>query len=204
MPRIKKSFEIILGGDKEKSHIAARQIRKILHSSKSDKDSYDDIKNIIKGAFGEYYKIREDWRQENFVMALSVIYFLRDKNNLPDFLFPWFLQLLQHHNGYIRQAAVRMIVNEFGLLTVHIRFPNDKRFLKEIFNPKEADKILFSLFVNLYNLLITLWIPKYKKYKYVNLLPASPYKSVLMVLVEMEYMCGKEHLDNFARFIQTK
>jgi len=204
MGTIKECFEIILNSEREKSLIAARQIRIILYSSKSGRDSFDDIKNIIDGSFGEYYKIKEDWRQENFIIALSVVYFLRDKNHSPDFLFPWFLQLLQHHNGYIRHAAVRMITGELGPLTVHIRFPDDQRFSAEILNSEKADKILFFLFTNLHNLLITLWIPKYKKYKYIDSLPPSPYKSVQMVLIEMDNMCGTEYLDNFIRFIQDK
>ncbi|HOD87058.1 MAG TPA: hypothetical protein PKY61_01060 [bacterium] len=201
MGAIKESFKIILSGDKEKSRLASRQIRKILYSSKGDKYLYIDIRNIINGAFGEYYKIQETWRQENFVMALSVIYFLRDRNNSPDFLFSWLLQLLQHNNGYIRHAAVKMITEELGPLTVHIRFPDDKMFSKEIFNSEKADEILFSLFMSLCNLSGSLYTPKYKKYKYVYSLPASPYKSVQMVLAEMEYICGAGYLDEFTKLI---
>ncbi|MCF7820301.1 MAG: hypothetical protein K9M44_02410 [Candidatus Pacebacteria bacterium] len=199
MGAIRKAFEIILNSDQEESRIAARQIRKIVYSSKSDQDSFNDIKNIVDGSFGEYYKIKENWRQENFVMALSVIYFLRDENNLPDFLFPWFLQLLQHYNGYIRYSAVKMIVNELGPLTFHIRFPGEKRFSEENFSPKKADEILLSLFLNLNNLLNSFWLPKYKKYKYIDSLPASPYKSVQMLLSEMEYFCGEEYLNKLKK-----
>ena len=204
MGAIKKSFKIILVSNKEESRIAARQVRKLLHSSKSNKDYFNDIKSVIDGAFGEYYKIIEDWRQENFVMALSVIYFLHDKEDCPDFLFPWLFQLLQHPNGYIRYAAVKMISTELGPLTVHIRFPGDKMFSKEKLTSKKADEILFFLFVNLHNLSVVLWLPKYRKYKYIDSLPASPYKSVQMVLAEMEDVCGWEYLNDFTRFISKK
>ncbi|MDA3802744.1 MAG: hypothetical protein PF488_02490 [Patescibacteria group bacterium] len=197
MGAIKKSFEIILNSNKEESRIAARQIRKLLYSSRKDQSEFDDIRIVVDGAFGEYYKITEDWRQENFVMAISVIYYLHDKNNSPDFLFLWFLQLLQHQNGYIRHAAVKMIADELGPLTVHIRFPGDKRFSKENLISKKADEILFFLFVNLHNLFSVWWLPKYRKYKYINSLPASPYKSIQMVLAEMEDMCGTEYLNDF-------
>lgn len=199
MGGIRKTFEIILNSEKEESRIAARQVRKILYSSKSDKDSFNDIKNVINGSLGEYYKIKEDWRQENFVIALSVIYFLRDKNNLPDFLFPWFFQLLQHDNGYIRHAAVKMITSELGLLTVHIRFPGEKRFSEKTFSPRKADEILLSLFLSLHHLLNSFWLPKYKKYKYIDSLPASPFKSIQMVLFEMEDFCGEEYLNNLKK-----
>src|SRR5680860_1540272 len=158
---IKKAFEIILNRNKEESRIAARQVRKLLYSSRRDQGTFNDIRIVVDGAFGEYYKITEDWRQENFVMAISVIYYLHDKNNAPDFLFSWFFQLLQHQNGYIRHAAVKMITGELGSLTVHIRFPGDKRFSKENLNSKKSDEILFSLFVNLHNLSTVWWLPKY-------------------------------------------
>jgi hypothetical protein len=54
MGAIKESFKIILSGDKEKSRLASRQIRKILYSSKGDKYLYIEILlmvllgNIIK------------------------------------------------------------------------------------------------------------------------------------------------------------
>ncbi len=199
MGAIRKTFEKILNSEKEESRIAARQVRKILYRSKSDKDSFNDIKDVIDGSFGEYYKIKEDWRQENFVIALSVIYFLRDKKKLPDFLFPWFFQLLQHDNGYIRHAAVKMISSELGLLTFHIRFSGEKRFLGETLSPKKADEILLSLYLSLCHLLYSVWHPKYKKYKYIDSLPASPYKSAQMVLSEMDYFCGEGYLDNLKK-----
>src|ERR1035437_3381932 len=109
MHTIKKCFEIVLTGSKDESRLAARQVRKLLYSSRGDRKKFDDIKDVIGGAFGEYYKITDDWRQENFVTAFSVIYYLHDKEECPDFIFPWFFQLLQHPNGYIRHATVKMI-----------------------------------------------------------------------------------------------
>jgi hypothetical protein len=199
MSSIKKYFEIILNGGKEESRVAARQVRKTLYSSRSDRGSFSDIKNITNSAVEEYYKIKEDWHQENFVIAISVIHFLRDKNNLPDLLLPWFIELLQHRNGYVRHAAVKMIIGELGPLTVHIRFPGDKNFSKERFTPEKADEILYILFISLSNLSIALHLPKYSKYKYIDSLPPSPYKSVQMVLAEMEDMCGAEYLNDFNR-----
>ena len=104
-------FKTILIADKTASRKAAREVRKLLYSSRSGRDKYDDIKNIIDNASVIYAKVSENWRQENFVIAVSVIYYLHDHENQPDFLFPWLFQLLQHKNGNIRQAAVRMIQN---------------------------------------------------------------------------------------------
>jgi hypothetical protein len=192
MNTIRECFNIILNGDKDDSRLAARRIRKLTYSnSQEGRDKYKDIKNIINAASQEYAKISEEWRQENFVMAVSVIYFLHDKENQPDFLFPCLFQLLRHQNGYIRYAAVKMISHEIGPLTYHIRFPNEKSSLHD-FSPEQANNILHSLSASLNGLLSALWKPEYKRYKYIDSLPPSPYKSVQMVLAELEDSCGEQ------------
>jgi hypothetical protein len=181
-------FNTILAGDKEASRAAARQVRKLLYSS-ANGGKYKDIASIVGNAPKEYAKISEDWRRENFVIALSVLYFLHNKENQPDFLFPWLFQLIQHENGNIRQAAVRMIGHELGPLTYYIRFPGEKSTSLE-FSPERADSILFGLFTNLNNLAANLWKPTYKKCKYINSLPTGSYKSVQLILSRMEDDCG--------------
>src|SRR3989338_1611081 len=124
MNTIKECFDIILRGNEEKSRLAARGVRKLVYSSSaSGREKYEEIAALVRTAPENYARISEDWRQENFVMAVSVIYFLHDRENQPDFLFPWLFQLLQHSNGYIRHAAVKMISHEIGPLTYHLRFP---------------------------------------------------------------------------------
>lgn len=188
MNTLKECFDVILHGDENDSRLAARMVRKLLYSS-AGRDKYEDIKNLVNTASGDYAKISEEWRQENFAVAVSVIYFLHDKEGQPDFLFSWLFQLLQHSNGVIRYAAVRMLTNEIGPLTYHIRCPGDKPFFREKLKPEQADRILYSLFASLNGLLSALWQPKYKRYKYIDSLPASPYKSVQMVLAELEDSC---------------
>jgi len=195
MNTIKECFDIILRGNKSDSRLAARRVRKLLYSSQGGRDKYKDIKNLINGAPGEYAKISEEWRQENFIVAASVIYYLHDKEEHPDFLFPWFFQLLQHSSGVIRYASVRMLSNEIGPLTVHIRFPEHKSGYFGRLTSEQADAILYSLFINLNELLGILWQPKYKRYKYIDSLPASPYKSVQMVLAQLEESCGQKYID---------
>lgn len=190
MNTIKQCFKIILNGKKEQSRQAARRVRKLLYSSAvSGKSDFKDIANLINTAPEEYKKILEDWRQENFVMAISVIYYLHDKEEQPDFLFTWLFELLQHKNGYIRHAAVRMFTNALGPLTVHIRVPEHK---SDRLKPEQADAVLSSLHFKLNELLAVHRKPKYKKYKYINSLPTSPYKSIQMVLAELEDMCEIE------------
>jgi len=192
MDTFKECFNTILHGNEKDSRLAARQVRKLLYSSRGDREKFNEIKDIINSAPDEYSKILDGWRQENFVMAISVIYFLHDKESQPDFLFPWLFQLLQHPNGYIRYAVVKMISHEIGPLTVHIRFPGDKSILGERLKPEKADNILHTLVISLNGLSIALWQPKYKKYKYIDSLPPSPYKSVQMVLAELEDSCHQE------------
>jgi len=183
-------FGTILTGNKDDSRKSAREVRKLLHSS-SQGGRYEEIETIIETAPDEYRKIIEDWREENFVIAVSVLYFLHDKENQPDFLFPWLIYLLQHQNGNIRQSAVRMIEHELGPLTFHLRCPEYKH--SEL-RSAQSDSILLNLFVALNNLLANLWKPEYKKYKYIDSLPACPYKSAEMVFSEMEVDCGKEYM----------
>lgn len=190
MKTIPELFQIILTGDKEASRLASREVRKAVYSSNGGK--YEDIKAIINGSSEEYRSIIEDFRQENFVVAVSVSYFLRDDKQDVDFLFPWFFHLLKHKNGNVRQSAVRMLCHELGPLTVHIRIPRERSFHKDL-SPKKANQILFSLSTGLHMLVREFYQPKYKKYKYIDFLPSSPYKSIQLVLARMEDDCGEEY-----------
>jgi len=183
-------FSIILTGKKDDSRKAAREVRKLLYGS-GNSGEYDDIKSIIENAPDEYMNIKEDWREENFVMSVSVLYYLHDRESQPDFLFPWLFYLLQHKNGNIRHATARMIENELGPLTVHIRCPSYKQ---DKLKSEQSDFILLNLFIGLNNLLADLWKPTYKKHKYVSSLPTSPFKTIQMVLGRMEDDCGKAYM----------
>lgn len=185
-------FKIILEGDGQSSREAARSVRKLLYSSKSGKEGYAEIKKIINSADRVYDNIKEDWRQVNFVMAVSVLYFLHDRESEPDFLFLWLFDLLQHDDGNIRQSAVRMFRNELGPLTVHIRCPENSYNLDKIKNEKR-DRILFDMYRQLHSLLFNFYKPLYKKYKYVSSIPSGPYKSIQLVLAELEFDCGEEY-----------
>jgi hypothetical protein len=194
MTSLTNCFDIIRTGNREASRKAAREVRKLVYSFQDDRDKYEHIKSLISNAPAEYAKISEGWRQENFVMGISVMYFLHGKEKQPDFLFSWLLNLLQHENGYIRHAAVRMFENELGPLTYHIRFPNRKLDTLQDILPDQADRILVGLYMNLNNLAGDLWKPAYKKYKYIRSLPVGPYKSVQMVLGDLEEDCGEKYV----------
>lgn len=183
-------FEIILSGDKNSSRIAAREVRKLVYGPHTGK--YDEIKTIINGASEEYRKITDDFRQENFVMAVSVMYFLHDRESEPDFLFPWLFHLLTHANGNIRHAAVRMFETELGPLTVHLRCP-DSNYSHKL-SRADANRILARMFITLVNMTDNFYKPVCKKYKYITSLPTGPYKSIQMVLSELEDDCGKQFM----------
>ena len=189
MKTFSECFNVILTGERSASRQAARQIRRLVYGCAGDK--FKDVVSIIENGPKEYEKITEDFRQENFVVAVSVMYFLHDKESQPDFLFPWLFHLIQHPNGNIRQAAVRMFKQELGPLTVHIRFPNEKSvFYQHKLLPEQAAIILFKLSVKLNDLTKNLWKPAYKKYKYISSLPNGAYKSIQMVLGQLEEDCG--------------
>ena len=190
-------FNVILTKNKDDSRKAAREVRKLLYGS-STGGEYDDIKRIIENAPDEYRNIREDWREENFVVAVSVLYFLHDRESRLDFLFPWLFYLLQHTNGNIRNAARRMMENELGPLTVHIRCP---KYKQDKLKSEQSDSILLDLFIGLSNLLADLWKPTYKKYKYVSSLPTSPYKTIQMILCRMEDDCGKVYMKRLENYL---
>jgi len=198
MKTLKNLFREILTGDREASRLAAREVRKVMFSSHS-KDKTKDIRSIISSAPVVYEKIKEDWRQENFAMSVSIIYFMRDETKSLELLYCWIFELLQHKNGYIRYAAFRMIRNDLGPLTVHIRHPNS--IFKHTYTPEVSNNILLNLYVNLNNFSVQLNKPSYDKYKYVDQLPASPYKTVEMALEELEYLCGKVYMKNLERLI---
>src|SRR3989338_215427 len=163
-------FNTILTADEETSRQAAREVRKLVYTTLF-RSKYKCIASIIENAPAEYVKIIEGWRQENFVMTISVMYFLHNRENQPDFLFPWLFQLLQHKNGNIRHSAVRMIEHELGSLTYHIRFPGEKISHREL-SPEQADRIILGLRTNLNNLMARSWKDSYRKFKYINNLPS--------------------------------
>lgn len=200
MTTIKQCFKEILRSDREQSRLAARQVRKLVYG-RDDRSKYADIKQQIYIVPKDYAKIKEDWRQENYVMAVSVIYFLHDREFGPDFLFPWLFELLKHTRGAIRYAAVRMIENELGPLTVHIRCPEVELYRKDL-KPEKADVILLSLYLSLMQLLGQYDEPKYRRYKYIASLPSSPYKSVQMILDRMEDDCGEGYLEGLVEKYQ--
>lgn len=178
-------------------------MRKLVYNSET-KEKYEDIENLVKNARVVYEKISEDWRRENFVVAVSVIYFLHDRDAEPDFLFPWLLPLLRHSNGVIRYASVRMLSHELGPLTVYIRIPDFKPNDLTDLKPKQANTILFSLFTNLNKLLESMWKPAYKKYKFISSLPAGPYKSIQMVVAKIEELCGAGYMGKLAEQYRQK
>lgn len=204
MKSLIECFKIVMTGNREASRKAAREVRRLVYSSGNGRDKYQDIKNIINSAPNEYAKISEEWRQENFVMAVSVMYFLHDKENQPDFIFSWLFELIQHNNGNIRHAVVRMFENELGPLSYHIRFPNEESNQIRELLPEKSDQILFGLFINLTQLLNDLWKPIYKKYKYIHSLPTGPYKSVQMVLGYLEEYCGREYMEKLEKSVTIK
>jgi hypothetical protein len=196
MDTFRKCFSTILLDDEKESREAARRVRKLIYSRASqNKEKYEDIAKHIETAPEKYRKISEDWRQENFVTAVSVMYFLHDIEAQPDFLFPWLLHLLQHSNGVIRYAAVKMLSQELGPLTVHIRCPDPLAAYSEEITPEQADSILSALYMNLDDLSTKLQKPSYKKYKYIESLPSCPYKSVQMVLANMVEYCGQKYIN---------
>ncbi|MCU0653263.1 MAG: hypothetical protein MUD10_03320 [Candidatus Pacebacteria bacterium] len=190
MDTIKECLEIVLNGNEKESRMAARGIRKIVYGARPSKDDFWDIKKAIYAAPANYAKISEEWRQENFAMAISVIYFLHSEETGLDFLFPWLFELLQHPNGYIRQAAVRMFGNDIGPLTVHIRCPEFKQSKSK---SARSDEILRDLSASLSGLITMYWKPEYEKHKYIDSLPPSPYKSAQLVLFELQESSDREY-----------
>ncbi|MEK7091918.1 MAG: hypothetical protein AAB900_02935, partial [Patescibacteria group bacterium] len=104
-----------------------------------------------------------------------------------NFLFPWLFQLLQHKNGNIRQAGVRMIQTELGPLTYHLRFPGKESGLSK----ERADSILFGLRTNLDHLAASAWQPAYDKCEYVEELPSGTYKSIQLIFSLLDDYCGE-------------
>jgi hypothetical protein len=194
MKSFKELFNTILTADKDESRKASREVRKLLYSSHYDRNSsFNDMGLIIQNAPVEYAKIKEEFRQENFAVAISVIYYLHNRDDKPDFLFPWLFELLKHDNGNIRQAARRMISHEFGPLTYHIRFPGQKSSFGDL-APEIADDILYRLFMILRNFINALWQPKYNRFKYIHSLPAGTFKTTQLILNDLEDFCGEEYV----------
>lgn len=185
-------FKTILTADKDASRKAAREVRKKVYAA-DEENKYETISSIVAMAHAGYKEIKEDWRQENYVIAISVMYFLGTKTAQPDFLFPWLFELMQHKNGNIRHAAIRMFEIEFGPLTYHIRIPGKQSSSLDI-SPQQADDILFAFYVTINNLMAEFWKPEYKRYKYISSLPTGVYKSLQLLLSRLENLCGEKYL----------
>jgi|SRR3989344_5018695 len=193
-------FKIILEGNRESSRNAARDVRKLLYRATNGREKYNGMKKIINNAPEIYRKITEDWRQENFVMAVSVMYFLHDRESEQDFLFPWLFYLIQDNNGNIRHSVVRMFRNELGPLTVHLRHPENGFSSSKIINEKR-DRILFDMYNELVFLAHKFHKPIYNKYKYIASIPTGQYKSIQLILAELEDDCGEKCINKFKKKI---
>lgn len=187
---IKECFKIILEGERAASKNASRKTHKIISMMK--RPDYDYLVEMVMDSPHQYMSISEGWRQENFVMAISSTFFLADEAQ-HGHLFPWLFQLLQHDNGNIRYAAVRMFETCFGPMTYHIRFPDDPEQYKDY---RMDNTLLKELFMSLHGLLSVYWDARYEQYEYINSLPSSQYKSIQMALVTLEDMCGEGFFDN--------
>ncbi len=197
MITIKQCFIIILTGNEKDSREAKKKVRKVLYSSgENKKGEFEDIAKEIENAPITYQNINEDWRKQNFVGAIATIYYLHDKELERDFLFHWLFMLLDSDDGTIRYSAVKMITNELGPLTFHLRCPEYEHPQEKV---EEYDRILEQLFINLYFSFRNLWDPKYKKYKYVHKLPSCKLKSVEMLLARMRESCGDEYMERLER-----
>ena len=197
MITIKQCFIIILTGNEKDSREAKKKVRKVLYSSGENKrGEFEDIVKEIENASTTYQNINEDWRKQNFVGAITTIYYLHDKEIERDFLFPWLLMLLDSDDGIIRYSAVKMISTELGPLTTHLRCPEYGQTQEKI---EIYNEILEFLFANLYFLARNFWDPKYKKYKYVDKLPSCKLKSVEMLLTQMRDNCGDEYMEKLER-----
>ena len=68
MKTFRELFDTILSADDKQSRLAARKVRKFLYGSHGGQ--YKEIASIIENAPNEYAKITENFRQENFVIAV--------------------------------------------------------------------------------------------------------------------------------------
>ena len=92
--------------------------------------------------------------------------------------------------------AVRMFKNELGPLTVHIRHPENSYSSNKIIN-KKRDQILFNMHEELLFLAHKFHKPIYNKYKYIDSITTGQYKSIQLVLAELEFDCGEEYIKKF-------
>jgi hypothetical protein len=181
---IKEAIEIILHGNELEAKKVSKTMRKLVYFGDSGK--YEEIKEVIEDVLKVYPTIQEEWRREIYISAISIMYFLHDKyDKKPDYFFPLLLSLLENPNGTIRYCAYKMLVHDLGPLTVHLRIPD--------YEKSELDKyIAISILSKLHKDLMILhdkyFDKKYKKYKYVQDLPASTYKTVEMALYELDDM----------------
>ena len=192
MNNLIECFNIILNGEKETSKLATKSVRKLIYTV-NNRDDDQAILKIVNNAPFEYAKIQEDWRQENFVKALSVIDHIYTKEKNYDILLPWMFQLLQHENGNIRFSVVKIFEFDIAYLSYHLRCEKEE---KDKLKSEDADKVLHNLFLNLDHLITSLWKPIYDKYQYIDLMPASPYKSVQMVISVLIDFCGEDYFDD--------
>ena len=126
---------------------------------------------------------------------------MRNNMKSPEPLYNWIFELLHNKNGHIRFAAFRMIRNDLGLLTAHIRHSNTE--FERTIESDRADNILLSLYINLNDIAVSLSKPSYKKYKYVELLPVGPYKTIRMIIAELEDNCGKAYMKQLRSWVKT-
>ncbi len=89
------------------------------------------------------------------------MYFLHHKESNPNFFLPFLLGLLENENGKIRYCAYKMISNDLGPLTVHLRHPGST---SDKISVEKAEEVLFAIHSALEYLIQKHYDKKYKKY----------------------------------------
>ncbi len=118
---LKEAYQKILYGTESEAKKAWQGMRKLVYSGGNGK--YDEIKKELEKVKENYKNIVEDWRREFYISSISIMYFLHHKESNPNFFLPFLLGLLENENGKIRYCAYKMISNDLGPLTVHLRHP---------------------------------------------------------------------------------
>jgi hypothetical protein len=188
---LQKLIDIIKSGSPSDVKLAQKEIEKIWHDTcRYDKDRKESVFCIFLEELKSFPQIKDVDHQAYFINTLKwPLYFIGEKyfSDWSDFI----LTYIQHPSGKVRQAIIR--VSDYLLIDLQMDFKHASMILKnkdlkhqDIKDIVADDKKKFGDFVlAIENLVSRYYEPRFKKYKYVDSLPISVYKSLQMLLVEL-------------------
>lgn len=187
-------IQIIKTGSRAEVKIAQKQVEKIWHSYDfEDREKQGNDFKVFLDELKNFDSIKDIDHQAYFINILKWPLWSM-KNEYFDIWAEFFLRLIQHPSGKIRQAVISAMDYLIINITPDINYQDKITYEKNInyfCNLVYSVEILLSKYDE----------PRFGRYKYISSLPISVFKS-LQILINNSLLRSEYHIDLYEKWIQ--